>query len=89
MGRPAIVVDCACFGSADAAQVDRLARLLLRARREGQELRLVNASPGLLDLIAFCGLADLLLAEPQRQAEEREQASRVEEEGKLDDPPAG
>lgn len=88
MGRPAIVFDCACLGSPDASQVDRLARLLLSARRGSHEVRLVNASPALVDLIDFCGLAGLLRAEPQRQAEEREQAARVEEEGELDDAPA-
>ena len=42
----------------------------------------------LLELIAFCGLAEVLRVEPRREAEEREQRLGVEEERELDDPPA-
>jgi ABC-type transporter Mla MlaB component len=45
---------------AGAATVEALARLQLAARRTGCRIRLVNASPGLRDLVAFMGLGDVL-----------------------------
>jgi hypothetical protein len=68
--------------------VHALARLLLAARRAECELRLRHASPELLSLLAFIGLAEVLCVEPERQVEEREQRLRVEEEGQLPDPAA-
>jgi ABC-type transporter Mla MlaB component len=44
----------------DAVTVDALARLQLAARRRGCRVRLRNASPALLDLVAFTGLTDVL-----------------------------
>ena len=44
----------------DAVTVDALARLQLAARRTGCRVRLRNASPELLELVAFMGLADVL-----------------------------
>jgi ABC-type transporter Mla MlaB component len=44
----------------DAVTVDALARLQLAARRTGCQVRLRNASPALLDLVAFMGLEDVL-----------------------------
>jgi hypothetical protein len=44
----------------DAATVDALARLQLAARRRGCLLELRNASPELLDLLEFVGLADVV-----------------------------
>ena len=44
----------------DAATVDALARLQLGARRAGCCVRLRNASPELLELVEFMGLADVL-----------------------------
>jgi hypothetical protein len=44
----------------DAVTVDALARLQLAARRLSCRLRLRNASPELLELVAFMGLADVL-----------------------------
>jgi ABC-type transporter Mla MlaB component len=44
----------------DAVTVDALARLQLAARRYGCQVRLRNASPELLELVAFMGLADVL-----------------------------
>ena len=44
----------------DAVIVDALARLQLAARRYGCQVRLLNASRELLDLIAFMGLQDVL-----------------------------
>lgn len=78
--------DCAALARPDAATIDGLARLQLAVQREGAELRLVGAQPCLLELIDFCGLAEVLRIEAGRQAEEREEPCGVEEEGDLPDP---
>jgi anti-anti-sigma regulatory factor len=83
-----IVCDLSGLGDADAETIDLLARLQLAARRHGRTLRLLHASPALQDLIAFVGLDAVLRVEPGREAEEREDALGVEEEGQLDDPAA-
>jgi hypothetical protein len=44
----------------DAVTVDALARLQLAAHRSGCRVRLQNASPALLRLVDFMGLADVL-----------------------------
>ena len=44
----------------DAVTVDALARLQLAARRLSCRLLLRNASPELVELVAFMGLADVL-----------------------------
>jgi len=44
----------------DAVTVDALARLQLAAGRQSCSVRLRNASPALLELIAFMGLGDVL-----------------------------
>ena len=44
----------------DAVTVDALARLQLGARRHGCSVQLRNASPELLELVAFMGLTDVL-----------------------------
>jgi len=49
-----------------AATVDSLARLALLLRREGTRLVLQDAVPELVELIAFMGLAELLVVEPRR-----------------------
>jgi hypothetical protein len=79
---------------ADLVAVEALARLQLTARRLGCELRLRAASPALADLIAFCGLREVLpceqpggLVEPGREAEEPEQARGVQERVDRGDPP--
>jgi STAS domain len=78
--------------TADAGAVDGLARLQLSARRLGCRLELRHASRRLEELIAFCGLGDVLpselMLEHGGQTEEREQASRVEERVEPGDPPA-
>jgi len=71
----------------DLGTVDILARLHLAAKRRGVRLRVRHASAGLLELIEFTGLSDVLRVEVQRQPEEREQARGVEEERQLGDPP--
>jgi len=44
----------------DAVTVDALARLQLAAGRQSCSVRLRNASPELLELVAFIGLGDVL-----------------------------
>lgn len=46
----------------DAETVDALARLALAAGRRGCRIRLRRADPGLLALVEFIGLDDVLLA---------------------------
>jgi hypothetical protein len=70
----------------DLRTIDVLARLQLVALRHGHELRLVQASTELGELITFAGLDGVLRLEPRRQPEEREDPVGVEEEGQLDDP---
>lgn len=72
--------------AADLSTVDALARLQLEARRLGLELRLVEASDELLELVDLAGLVVVLGVEPRRQAEEREERLGVEEERQLGDP---
>jgi anti-anti-sigma regulatory factor len=81
-----IDLDCARLNEPDVAVIDRIARLQLAARELGLELRLVNVSPAVLELVDFCGLRDALGVEVQGQPEERKQAGRVEEEGDVRDP---
>ena len=53
-----------CDVDPDAVTVDALARLQLAARRLSCRLLLHNASPELLKLVAFMGLADVLQESP-------------------------
>jgi ABC-type transporter Mla MlaB component len=48
--------------AADATAVDALARLQLAARRRGAQINLRQASPQLVALIDFMGLADVVVA---------------------------
>ena len=73
------------MGTLSLAAVDALARLALAARRQGRAPRVERATPELRGLIAFCGLEQALGLELQRQSEEREERSGVEEEGELGD----
>jgi hypothetical protein len=81
-----IVVRCDVSGitDPDVVTLDTLARLELMARRWGARIRLVNATPALVDLIACAGLGGVLEVvgsgvEVDGQVEEREQR-RVDEE---------
>jgi hypothetical protein len=74
---------------ADADTIDALARLRLEARRLGLELRLRHASVELRELVALAGLEDVLLLEPRRETEQREQPLGVEEERQLGHPTPG
>jgi hypothetical protein len=71
---------------ADLATADALARAHVNARRLGARLHLVNASPELQELIAFLGLAGVLLGRGQGQAEKREEPFGVEKRREADDP---
>ena len=77
---------------ADLSSIDALARIRLTAARHGALFFLRNASGELRGLIALIGLSQVLPLEPplsvelQRQAEQREQPRRVEEERDAPDP---
>ncbi|HEX6475167.1 MAG TPA: STAS domain-containing protein [Candidatus Limnocylindria bacterium] len=90
LGRDMERIDCdmAWLRRADLAVVDLVARLLLAARRGDCELRIVNPPDGLEELLALSGLDRLprLRVEVVRQAEEREEALGVQEEGDPADP---
>ena len=83
-----IVCDVGAVVTPDAGTIDVLARLQLAARRVGKEIRLRHASSELKQLLAFCGLDDVLPLEAEGEAEEREQRRRVEEEREFPDPAA-
>ncbi|MDI9887809.1 STAS domain-containing protein [Streptomyces sp. HNM0645] len=53
-----VVCDAARLAVADLTAVEAVARLRLTARRLGRELRLANAGPELLTLLALAGLGD-------------------------------
>jgi anti-anti-sigma regulatory factor len=53
-----VVCDAGLLAVADLTAVGAVARLRLTARRLGRELRLVNAGPELLALLALVGLGD-------------------------------
>jgi ABC-type transporter Mla MlaB component len=83
-----IPCDVGWIARADVQVVDALARLQLAARRRGCRLRLHNAPRELDELVELMGLAGVLVVEPRRQAEQREEGLGVEEERELDEPPA-
>ncbi len=72
----------------DLATVEALARVELTARRLGSDICLRGAPAELLDLLAFCGLPIESVLEAEGQAEKREEARGVEEEGDAGDPVA-
>jgi ABC-type transporter Mla MlaB component len=84
--RSTIVCDAGGISAPDVGTINVLARLQLGALRHGFELRLRNAPAELVELIALIGLGDVLCVELKREAENREERLRVEEEGELDDP---
>jgi hypothetical protein len=81
-----VCLDCGPLKAPTANTIDQLARLHLAMRRYGCELELSNANPDLLELIGFVGLAGVLGVESGREAEQRKDPRRVEEEGELADP---
>jgi anti-anti-sigma factor len=87
-----IVCDLGSITQSDVAVVDALCRMRLVARRHGCQLRLRNASQGLLELISLIGLSDVMPGvdsggEVEGQSEQREHPGRVEEECDPADPP--
>jgi hypothetical protein len=78
--------DAAAVIHPDLRTIEAIARVGLLARRLGTGIRLRGASVELLDLLAFCGLRVELVLEGEREAEEREEARRVEEERDAGDP---
>jgi hypothetical protein len=77
---------------ADLVTVDALARMQLAARRAGSQVRLVNPSGELLELLELCGLSSFLPAgasgvEMIGQTEQREHAVGVQEGHLRHDPP--
>jgi hypothetical protein len=71
---------------ADLATASALARAHMNAQRLGGRLHVVNPSPELQELIAFVGLAGVLLGRGQGQAEEGEEPLGVEECSEANDP---
>src|SRR5436305_2142070 len=82
-----LVCDLSSLTRPDLGTVADLARLHAAARRLGLDVVLRNASDGVIELVTFVGLADVLRVEPGRQPEEREQRGGVEKERELGDPP--
>jgi ABC-type transporter Mla MlaB component len=58
--RPEVAFVEVCGIEPDAVCVDALARLQRAAKGYGCQVRLRNATPGLRELVAFMGLADVL-----------------------------
>ena len=87
-GGPGAVLECdvASVGDPDLTTVEALARVELTARRLGSGIRLRGASVELLEVLALCGLPFELVLEAEGQAEQREEARRVEEERDPTDP---
>jgi hypothetical protein len=92
-GAVEVVCDVGAASRPRAEIIDALCRLQLTARRLGGRIRLGDASAELADLLAFLGLGDVFAAdglcvEAERQAEERKELLRVEEERDPLDPVA-
>jgi anti-anti-sigma regulatory factor len=87
-----LVIDVGRLEEPDVAAIDTLCRMRLVAGRFGCRLQLRRASPELRELLYLVGLSFVMPgAGPsrrrlQRQAEQREQALGVEEEGDPGDP---
>ncbi|MFF7591933.1 STAS domain-containing protein [Kitasatospora purpeofusca] len=62
-----LICDLGALAAPDLAVVDALARLRRAAARHGVRLVLRNASGPLRELLAFSGLAAVLLVEPDEQ----------------------
>jgi ABC-type transporter Mla MlaB component len=89
-----VVLDVSWLADPDCRTVEALARLQLAARRGGRRIVLHGPCRELRELVALCGLSEVLPCaeasasgvEPIRQAEEREPARGVEEERDAGDP---
>jgi ABC-type transporter Mla MlaB component len=87
-----VVCDVSALVDPDAVAVDALARLQLTARRQGRRIWLHRACTRLQELLTQMGLSDVVPLAPRSwieargQAEEREPAGSIEEEGDPGDP---
>jgi ABC-type transporter Mla MlaB component len=81
-GAALVICDLGALTDADLATIDALARLQLTSQRLGCQMGVRNAPARLHDLLLLAGLGRVvrLSVELGRQAEEREEALRVEEE---------
>jgi STAS domain len=88
VGRIGEVLECDVEGitEPDLETVEALACVELTAMRLGSGIRLRGASVELLEVLALCGLPFELVLEAEGQAEQREEARGVEEEGDPADP---
>ena len=64
-----ITLDCASSPVADLGTVELIALVRLCAQECAEEVRLVNVSPALRDLIELCGLSEALSVEVERHPE--------------------
>lgn len=64
-----ITLDCASGPVAELGTVELIALIRLFALECGEEVQLINVSPGLRDLIELCGLSEVLGVEVERQPE--------------------
>ena len=90
-GADLVICDVAALVEPDAETIDALARLQLTALRLGRQVRLRHACGDLKDLLAFTGLSEVVpcvdsVLETRGQAEQREPAGGIEEEGDPADP---
>jgi hypothetical protein len=91
--RSPVVYDVGWITEPNLGDIDALALLALAALRHRRRLVLVGAASELHELVAFAGLRGILplarpsIVETRRQAEQREEAVRVKEEGDAGDPP--
>jgi hypothetical protein len=81
-----ITLDCGSIAQPTVSAIDEMARLQLDARRCGCKLELKDPNPRLLELIGFLGLSGVLCVQAGRQAEQRKEPCRIQEEGELGDP---
>jgi hypothetical protein len=87
-----VVCDAAALTDPDIGTVDALARLQLTALRLRSQITLCHASTDLRELLGLAGLGGVvpcreeLRVEAKREAEDREEPLRVEEEGDAADP---
>ena len=88
MRRTRVTLEYSALTRPTVETIDELARLQLAAHRKGCRLELTGTHPSLLELIDFCGLAEVLRVEAGSQAEKGEDPGSVEEEGELPDPAA-
>ena len=83
--RSIVVVDVSGLAEPDPEILDALVRLQLAAQRRGASIRLENACPVLVDLLALAGLSEVLPVlrasgvEMDRQTEQREEVLVDEE----------